>query len=165
MGLAQECLILCQRGQSFGILLHESWLPLQHSRFSSLTLKPLFSSPGYNRQKALEQFAKGGCIVFILGCFKTRLDKILSSLLWPWSWPCFEPEVKLETFWGPLQPRLSYDSNTICMYYWSKTSEQQNMVKQDGWFSNSGYARPQLGLLLSTPTTYSNQKSKSWFQV
>ena len=31
-----------------------------------------------------------------LEVFKTRLDKALSNLVWPSSWPCFEKEVRLE---------------------------------------------------------------------
>lgn len=44
-----------------------------------------------------------------LDIFKTRLDKALSNLVQPHSWPYFEQEVGLETFWHPFQTELPYD--------------------------------------------------------
>lgn len=36
----------------------------------------------------------------LLEVFKTQLQKVLSKLAWPHSWPCFEEKVWLKSSWG-----------------------------------------------------------------
>lgn len=49
--------------------------------------------------------------------FKSQLNKALSNLVWPHSWPSFEQKVRLEISWGPFRPELSCDPvNCVCHY-------------------------------------------------
>lgn len=38
----------------------------------------------------------------------TQLGKALRSLVWPQSWPCFEPRTRAQTSWGCSQTKWSY---------------------------------------------------------
>ena len=48
-----------------------------------------------------------------LRVLRIRVDKALSSLVWPQSWPCLEQEIGLEASSGPFQPKLSYEPASL----------------------------------------------------
>lgn len=66
-----------------------------------------------------DHFTGAGCPAVAqapsLEIFKTKLDKVLTKLLWSCGWPCFEQEIGLETSRGPFQPKLSYDPMVILL--------------------------------------------------
>lgn len=72
----------------------------------------------------MQQAAQRRCAVSVLEGFRTRLDKSLSSLVWPQSWSCFELEIGLETAQSPFQPQLFY------VILWAKYMVGKSFPKQ-----------------------------------
>lgn len=44
-----------------------------------------------------------------LRVLRIQVDKAVSNLVWPQSWPCLEQEVGREVSSDPFQPQLSYE--------------------------------------------------------
>jgi len=61
-----------------------------------------------NRNQTVVMITSAGLCLAESNRVDEGLDKAPGNLVWSQSWPCIEPEVGLETSWGPFQPELSY---------------------------------------------------------
>lgn len=79
--------------------------------------------------QAVEQLAQRCRAVSLLGGFKVRQDKAMSSLIESQSSSCFEQEIAWETSWSPLCFELSYDLTLWRKFVSDITSMLQVMAR------------------------------------
>lgn len=93
----------------------------------------------YEDGQEAQQVAHRGCAH--LEVFKTRLNEVISSLVWSQSWIWFGLEAGLETCKGPFHPEPPYDSSLfpipcsysfcpLCLSFWNSCSYRRDCFLQ-----------------------------------